>query len=119
MIGGEIKIRTLDELKKNSILKIQELGQDGGCAFIFFGQKRATVVFSWGEGWDRVSVSFRTRCPIWDEMCTVKDIFWGEDECVIQYHPPKKDYVNFYPYALHMWKPQGQDVPRPPKYMVG
>jgi len=52
-------------------------------------------------------------------MCTVKDIFFADDECVVQYHPAKEDYVNVYPYALHMWKPQGQAVPMPPKYMIG
>lgn len=39
-------------------------------------------------------------------MCYVKDMFFEEDECVVQYYPSKKDYVNIHPYVLHLWKPE-------------
>lgn len=56
------------------------------------------------NGWDHVSVSLLDRCPTWDEMCYIKNLFWEEDEMTIQFHPRKKDYVNMHPYCLHMWK---------------
>lgn len=71
--------------------------------------------------WEHVSVSIvkGKRCPTWEEMCRIKSIFWDEDDCVLQYHPPKSDYVNYAEYVLHLWRPMGTDVPRPPSIMVG
>lgn len=75
--------------------------------------------------WEHVSVSVvsvygasGTRIPFWGEMCQVKDLFWNGDETVVQYHPPKSDYVNCHPHTLHLWKPWGAELPRPPKVMV-
>ena len=65
--------------------------------------------------WEHVSVSYPNRCPTWEEMCFVKDIFWGEDETVVQFHPPKKNYVNVAKYCLHLWKPTHIEIPLPPK----
>lgn len=69
--------------------------------------------------WEHVSVSLRTRCPTWEEMAWVKSLFWGDDESVIQYHPPKSEYVSFHPFCLHLWKPIGIELPRPPTIAVG
>ena len=77
-----------------------------------------SVVFSWGGGWEHISVGYKNRTPTWDEMCIVKDIFFDEEECVVQYHPPKSEYVNNHPYVLHLWKPIGIKIPMPPKIMV-
>lgn len=71
------------------------------------------------EKWEHVSVSLRNRCPNWQEMCFVKDLFWGDDEVVMQLHPAKADYVNQHPYCLHLWKPAKQEIPLPPSIMVG
>lgn len=74
-----------------------------------------------GVPWEHVSITpaNKKRCPTWEEMCYVKDLFWGEDETVLQYHPAKADYVNNHPYCLHLWKPTDQDVPKPPPILVG
>lgn len=48
----------------------------------------------------------------------VKDIFWGEDECVVQFHPPKSENINIHPYCLHMWKKIGAEYELPPKEYV-
>ena len=71
------------------------------------------------EGWEHVSVSADGRCPTWDEMCWVKDLFWTEDECAMQLHPPKSDYVNCHPHCLHIWKPIEMSIPVPPVMFVG
>jgi len=74
-----------------------------------------------GGKWDHVSIEVEQvmpgldrRLPYWDEMCFIKDLFWREDECVIQYHPKKKDYKNLHPWVLHLWKPQQGGLPIPP-----
>ena len=74
-------------------------------------------------GWEHVScykTTGKTRwTPNWKEMCIIKDLFWDEEDCVIQYHPPKQDYVNCNPYVLHLWRPVDIELPRPPKILVG
>lgn len=77
------------------------------------------MIASDGAGWDHVSVSLPNRCPTWAEMCLVKDLFFSPEETVIQYHPASADYVNHHPFCLHLWKPQGIDLPKPPTYLVG
>lgn len=78
-----------------------------------------------GLDWEHVSVTVAhkrkeaSRCPTWEEMCWVKDLFWNEDEVVIQYHPAKADYVSMHPYCLHLWKPIGMILPTPDPLMVG
>jgi hypothetical protein len=78
------------------------------------------VISSDGAGWEHVSVSLnKKRCPTWDEMCMIKDLFWDKDDCVIQYHPPKSEYVNNVSNCLHMWRPIGKELPIPPSILVG
>lgn len=55
---------------------------------------------------------------LWDEMCAIKDMFFGEDERVMQFHPPKSEYINNYPYCLHLWKPVDTEIPHPPMICV-
>jgi len=72
------------------------------------------------QGWEHVSVSLANRKPNWDEMCFVKDLFWTEDETVIQFHPRKKDYIDFTPTCLHLWRKRGgTELELPPSYLVG
>lgn len=59
------------------------------------------------------------RTPTWDEMCEVKNTFWGEDETIVQYHPARADYVNQHKHCLHLWKPLHLELPTPPAYLVG
>ena len=77
------------------------------------------VIASNGMGWEHVSVSRSDRCPTWDEMCQVKALFWGDDDCVVQYHPPRSEYVNNHKNCLHLWRPVGIAMPLPPSIMVG
>ena len=69
---------------------------------------------------DHVSVSIheQERCPTWDEMNWVKDQFFEPEECAIQYHPPKSQYVNRHEFVLHIWKPIGVEIPLPPRNAV-
>ena len=77
------------------------------------------IIASDGMGWEHVSVSTSRRTPIWEEMCGVKDIFWDEEDCVVQFHPPKSEYVNCHKFVLHLWRPIDQEILRPPSILVG
>src|SRR5580658_4748259 len=44
---------------------------------------------------EHVSVSLAHRCPTWEEMCKIKDLFWDDEDVVVQFHPAKSEYVNF------------------------
>lgn len=57
-------------------------------------QRRLNVIFSGDLGWEHVSVSTPSRLPTWDEMSFVKSLFWDDEDCVMQLHPPKSTYVN-------------------------
>ena len=78
------------------------------------------VVASDGDGWEHVSVSLHDRCPTWDEMSTVRNMFWGPDDLVVQLHPTHDQYVNNHEYTLHLWRKKDTNnfVEMPPKYMV-
>ena len=83
----------------------------------------AWCIASDGLGWEHVSIhisSFGTnRTPKWNEMCKVKDFFWEEEDCVLQFHPPKSQYVNQHEHCLHLWRPKGVNVPTPNPMLVG
>jgi hypothetical protein len=68
--------------------------------------------------WEYVSVSAPDRCPTWEEMCFVKDLFWSGSETVIQFHPKKSEYVNTHENCLHLWKRVGVDEKLPPQNFV-
>jgi len=94
----------------------------GNCgAFnIPFESRELFVIANDGEfaGWEHVSVSTNGRCPNWKEMCFVKSLFWDDEDCVIQYHPPKSTYVNDHKFVLHMWRPTREQIPMPPLILV-
>lgn len=77
------------------------------------------VIASNGLGWEHVSVSNNQRIPSWEVMCKIKDMFFEEDEVVIQYHPKKSEYINFHPNCLHLWRPIDKEIPTPPTILIG
>lgn len=113
-------MRDLEEIKACKRLIIGEIGEDGGCGRIHLGIWDGSVIWSYGGGWDHVSVSpFKHRIiPSWEDMSKLKEIFFRDDEAVIQIHPAKSEYVNNMPNCLHLWRYQG-DMLLPPAWMVG
>lgn len=80
------------------------------------------ILASDGYGWEHVSVSAKIGeseilIPYWNEMEYIKNIFWDQDDIVIQYHPKKEEYVNF-ANCLHMWRPIDIELPTPPIMLV-
>lgn len=94
---------------------------NNGYFIIKHGCARLFVIASDGMGWEHVSVTVQDakRCPTWEEMCRVKDAFWGPEDCVVQFHPPKSEHINNHPFCLHLWRPVGNDIQTPPTFMVG
>lgn len=114
-------MKTLEELKNTANLLIKKTGLDGGMGEIHYGKLTASVIWSFGGGWEHVSVSpfKRSYTPSWDEMCRLKEMFFYDDEAVVQYHPAKSEYVNNLTNCLHLWRPINEKLPTPPSIMVG
>lgn len=115
-------MKTIDELWDTTNLIIKEVSQDGLSGVIFKnGKPYASVIASDGGGWEHVSIApFNRRIvPDWEDMCRLKDMFFHDDECCVQYHPPKSEYVNMMQNCLHIWKPLNESLPMPPAFMVG
>lgn len=83
-----------------------------------------------GLGWEHVSVTLRKkiskskweevhRSCTWLEMCLVKAAFWDDEDTVVQFHPPKSQYVSFHEYCLRLWRPVGREMPIPESILVG
>lgn len=102
-----------------------QLGSDDSCGnngfFILkYEGYQVNCQASDGAGWEHVSVSInKRRCPAWHIMCFVKDIFWDEEDTVIQFHSAKSEYVNNHPFVLHLWRRIGSIVELPPSILVG
>ena len=105
---------------RNGLMPSSEADGNNGCFFLRLRHKQMLyAIASDGGGWEHVSVSRRDRTPTWEEMAQVKSLFWGEEDYVVQIHPPRSEYVNNHPYCLHLWRPTEVDFPRPPYWMVG
>jgi len=83
-----------------------------------FQIKKLRIIASDGEGWEHVSVSLKMRTPNWREMCFIKNLFWDNEDCVIQYHPPQKVYINTHSNVLHLWRPTERNIQTPPMILV-
>ena len=114
-------MRTLEEIKNNPRVIVGQTSYDGGNGIITLPLWRGSVIWSIGAGWDHVSVSPDSKrvVPTWDDMCKVKEIFFNDDEAVIQIHPPKDEYVNNMPNCLHLWRCTYKEMLLPPSCLVG
>ena len=114
-------MKTNDEIMSNSRIRALMMGEDGGTGLISLPLWRGSVIWSNGAGWEHISVSPENKrvVPTWDDMCKVKDIFFNDDEAVIQIHPPKDEYVNNMPNCLHLWRCTYKEMILPPSCLVG
>lgn len=113
-------MREIKKIKETMNLFVDQEGTDGflGRYYNKNDNKMYTYVFSYGGGWEHLSVSLPRKTPDWDTMCRMKDIFWSDDEVCVQYHPRRCDYVNMHEHCLHIWKPINENIPTPPKMFV-
>lgn len=114
-------MKTLNELINVPNLCIKKTAQDGGCGFVQFGKMQASVIWSFGGGWEHVSIApyKHSYVPSWEDMCKLKDMFFYDNEWVVQFHPAKSEYVNNMPNCLHLWRPINETMPTPPSWMTG
>lgn len=120
-------MRNLNELNEYRAVEVEKELTNGrtgdhenGCFIIPcpLTGKKLKVIASIGMGWEHVSVSLNVRIPKWNEMEYIKRKFFKENETVMQLHVPSSDHINIHPNCLHLWKPIGVEIPRPPGLMV-
>lgn len=122
-------MKNIKDIKNTSGLKIIAEGEDGFAGIIYTKvsykngkpkfENELFFIFSTGCSFEHLSVSTLSRCPTWEEMCYMKDVFWNDDEVCMQLHPKKEEYVNNHDYCLHIWKPINQEIPTPPSVLIG
>lgn len=115
-------MKKLESILNTPNISVRNLSEDGGIGEIWRAGKRfGSVIWSSGAGWEHVSIApyDRRTVPSWDDMCRLKDMFFEDDEVVVQYHPAKSQYVNNLPNCLHLWRPIDEALPTPPSIMVG
>src|SRR5256885_13943655 len=99
-----------------------EDGFNGAFSFALPGEaRRVFCICSNGMGWQHVSVSFgpNKSIPSYQVMCAVKDLFWEPEDWVVEFHPPRSEYVNNHPGCLHLWRSTAVPMPTPTALMVG
>ena len=114
-------MRDIEEIKANPRILVQFEDSDGFKGTIAMPTWRGSVICSFTGGWEHVSVSPGNRriLPTWDDMSLLKDIFWKDDEAVIQVHPAKALSVNNLSNCLHLWRCYFKEMVLPPTFMVG
>lgn len=96
------------------------VGDEYNGAFrIFIKNAPYLIIASNGCGWEHVSVSHKKNTPSWEVMCEIKNMFFYDEEVVIQFHPKKSEYVNNHEHCLHLWRPLQKEIPTPPSILVG
>lgn len=109
-----------DILAKHNPVDI-ETGIDGGACCIVFSSYLASIMWSFGAGWEHVSIAPLKKdiTPSWSDMCQLKDMFFNDDEAVIQIHPVKDEYVNNINNCLHLWRCTYTNIALPPSCLIG
>lgn len=115
------KLSEIKELLSQKGIVVKEENMDG--IFAVDQKRKRTIQASWAAGWEHVSIcDWNGIDPSWTEMCELKDLFWSDEEAVIQIHPPKSEYVNNLEHCLHLWKPIEKytgPLPLPDSILVG
>jgi hypothetical protein len=76
------------------------------------------VIASTGLGWDHVSVSRKNRSPNQTELDFIFRTFFETGESAMQLFVPQAEHVNVHPNCLHLWRPQEEGIPKPPRIFV-
>ncbi len=65
-----------------------------------------------------VSPNNQKRCPTWEEMAAIKDMFFLPEEECVQFFPKHSEYFNIHEFCLHIWRPVNGYM-KQPKTMEG
>lgn len=113
-------LKNLEELKNTPRLRIEGildlLGTTAYSGWVeLLDGFKGTVVFGYNEeGWEHVSVSHinPNKMPTWENMATIKNMFWEKTDTVVQIHPSEGHYFHGFkgrPNILHLWRPVDGD----------
>lgn len=103
-------MRNISEIKSDphlSNITIYDEAKKAGYGVIHLVRWKGSIVFDVTEsGWEHVSVSPKKKgiFPNWYELKHIKEIFWPDDEEVIQFFPRKADHVNIMSNCFHLWR---------------
>lgn len=127
-------MRNLEELNQwRNELRKEELSPYPKNLIGFFGpiELLTSTAFVYAENgisnpnWEHLTVIVKCkrfpterRCPTWEEMCQIKDMFFSPDEEAVQIHPKEEEYVNILTTHLHLWRLKSGEFPLPPKEIV-
>lgn len=56
------------------------------------GKQMRIICAPTDELWQHVSVSLARRCPTWNELCKVKNLFWEDDEVMNMFDDRKYNW---------------------------
>ena len=114
-------MKEFKEILSNPRISLGMRGMDGFSGTIAMPTWIGSVICSHGAGWNHVSVSpfKKNYIPSWHDMTMIKDIFFNDEEAVIQIHPPKSQYVNNMDNCLHLWECYYREMVLPPSCLVG
>lgn len=79
----------------------------------------AAVIASDQDGWEMVSIAHCERPLTLAEVDAIRDLFWSQDDVVIQFHFPHQDRKGQHRYAVKLWRRAGQDAQLPPRHLLG
>ena len=107
-------MRSNKQLRRTESLRVTNATIYGGYGYVQINGWSGSVIWGRDEsGWEHVSVApFNDEVPTWDDMCKLKDIFFGDEEMALQFHPKKSQYVNVVENCLHLWRPKDEELLR-------
>jgi hypothetical protein len=105
---------------KTGMMRSEDTAGWNGCFLVPLEGDMWHVTISDGMGWKHLSIknAQRRTLPTWNIMSRVKDLFFSDEEWVIQYHPAREDYINDHPWVLHLWRPLNEELPKPPVHLI-
>lgn len=69
-----------------------------------FREGELTVFVSIDHGKWHLSVAHPSRLPTYEELKRCRYKYTPDKKYMAQIFPPKKEFVNFHPYCLHLWE---------------
>lgn len=86
-----------------------------------YAKDRFQVTCSDGMGWEVVSFTYykKNKTPTWDDSCYIKDLFWEEEEAVMQLHRPASLRVSERKFVIALMRPIEVEIPQPPVITLG
>lgn len=106
-------MRKLRFIRRADGMRVEQATIHGGTGEVEISGWTGSVIWGADEaGWEHVSVCPYNHdiTPSWDDMCRLKDIFFEDEEVVLQFHPRKSQYVNIMNNCLHLWRPKDSEL---------